>query len=338
MTLREILEEDPDIRVIATVENGSQALAYLEKHRPDVITMDVIMPEMDGFETTRQIMETRPVPIVIITSSYAPGEVEKTFSAMEAGAVTILQKPGSVREPDFDLSARNIRENVKLMAGVKVVRRWAREKKIPQMLPASVFPTPFRPDNSRAIKIVAIGASTGGPMAVQNILSALPPTFPAPVLLVQHIGHEFVNGMIQWLQNSTPLPIHLSRNFEIVSPGHVYVAPDDWHMGISSEGAILLSTEAKEENVRPSASYLFRSVARSFGKQGLGVLLSGMGRDGADGLKAMHDVHAVTIAQDEASCIVYGMPQEAVKLKAVDFILNIKDIPTKILNLAGIYF
>jgi two-component system chemotaxis response regulator CheB len=332
MTLREILCEDPEIQVVGTVSNGKEALRYFEifETKPDVVTMDVIMPEMDGFEATRKIMETHPLPIVIITSSYKPEEVEKTFQAMEAGAVTILEKPGAISRQESRESFEKLRKTIKVMAGVKVVRRWPREKMEP-------VPPPTRPeiDTSADIRILVMGASTGGPVAFQQVLSMLPTDLPVPIMIIQHIGAEFIEGMIQWLQKTTGLPIHLAQNGQHMLPGHVYMAPDNLHMGVKKGEIIELSLSEPEEGLRPSVSYLFRSAAATYGKHAVGVLLTGMGRDGGQGLKVMKDAGAHTIAQDESTSMVFGMPAEAIKLGGAQYILPLRKIPGKILRILG---
>jgi two-component system chemotaxis response regulator CheB len=171
------------------------------------------------------------------------------------------------------------------------------------------------------IWVAAIGASTGGPVVLQTILSRLPQHYPIPLLLVQHMAPGFVQGFIEWLAQSTPLPIHVASQGESLLPGHVYVAPDGWHMGVASGGRVMLSQEPPENGARPSVSVLFRSVAKVFGKHAVGVLLTGMGRDGAEELKSLKDRGAVTIAQDEDSSTVHGMPGAAIKLEAATYVL-----------------
>lgn len=332
MTIREILETDPEVKVIGTVNNGLEALEFLEKESPDVITMDVIMPEMNGFETTRRIMEFRPTPIVIVTSSYKTEEVEKTFKAMEAGAVTILEKPGSISGKEFDRNSQNFRDTVKLMSGVKVVRRWPRDRhqvetKTPEKMD---FPV-----SAIDRKIVVIGASTGGPMALQEVLSQFPADFPVPVVIVQHIGGEFIDGMLYWLEKSMNIPIRVARDGEILEARRAYIAPDGRHIEITAGGKVKLVQGAPENGCCPSVSHLFRSIARGYGEEAVGVILTGMGGDGADGLKEMRDAGAATIAQDEESCIVFGMPDAAAKLGAAQYVLPLKEISYKIINLLG---
>jgi two-component system chemotaxis response regulator CheB len=317
--LKHILSSDPEIEVIGTCTNGMEAVEFIARDRPDVVTMDVMMPKMDGYEATRKIMETNPVPIVIVSASVLPEEIDKTWRAVEAGAVAQIMKPGFFDMGNPGDSADKLLQTVKLMAQVKVIRRWSRKpadtKPAPETVKKAVFAKP------RDIEVVAIGASTGGPPVLQKIFSALPAGFGAPILLVQHIAPGFAAGFVDWLNRTSPLKLHLAVQGETVRPGNIYVAPDGHHMGIDRSRRIVLSTDEPENGLRPAVSFLFRCVARSFGAKALGVLLTGMGRDGAEELKLMKDAGAVTIAQDQESCIVFGMPGEAVKLGAAQHVL-----------------
>jgi two-component system chemotaxis response regulator CheB len=314
-----ILSSDPAIQIIGTAGNGEEAVQAVRDKRPDVITMDVIMPKMDGLEATRIIMETTPTPIVIVSASWDPKEVEKTFRAMEAGALAAIAKPVGVAHPNYKKLTKELIQIVKLMSEVKVIKRRPQERKGLVISGESTdgMITPVALD----LKVVAIGASTGGPLAIEAILSRLPKDFPASLLIVQHIAAGFVQGFANWLANSSKLPVKIAAHGEYLMPGRAYIAPDDSHMGIGTEGRIVLSKKEPENGLRPSVSYLFRSVAEVFGKNTVGVLLTGMGKDGASELKLMKEKGAVTIAQDKESSIVYGMPGEAVALNAASFVL-----------------
>jgi two-component system, chemotaxis family, protein-glutamate methylesterase/glutaminase len=311
MLLAHILESDPQIRVIGAVDDGQAALEFVRARVPDVILMDIHMPRMDGFEATRRIMETQPVPIIVCTATTKPRDVATTFRVLEAGAVACLGKPVGREHPDFDAMAENIRQTVKLMSEVKVVRRWARGRVTPAPAPA-VRPVPLTgtPD----VAVVGIGASTGGPQVLQQILAGLPKTFPVPILIVQHIAHGFLPGLAEWLNQTTALQVHIGAYGVCPLPAHVYLAPDEFHMGLSASGRLLLTKEDPQDHLRPAVSYLFRSLADVCGPSAVGVLLTGMGKDGAAELKRMKDHGAVTIAQDRDSSVVHGMPGEAIRL------------------------
>ncbi len=335
--LLRILNSDPGIEVIGMARDGAEALALLGAKKPDVITMDIHMPGMDGFQATRRIMETRPVPIVIVTANGNPLDVATSFRAMEAGAVGVVNKPKGLKDPDFSIDSRRLIQIVKTMAEVRVLRRWTRERH------ASIeergrnglkFP-PALPPADKAAAIVAIGVSTGGPPVLQKILAALPKTFPAPILIVQHISEGFVPGLVDWLAQTTGFPVHLAAHGEKLLPGHAYIARDDHHMGVDPPGRIILNASEAENGVRPAVSYLFRSVAEVFRERAVGVLLTGMGRDGAEELKLMRGQGSVTIAQDQESSVVFGMPGEAVKIGAATHVLSPEQIVKMLSELVG---
>lgn len=320
MLLVRLLESDPLIRVVGAVGDGQAAIDFVNHNKPDVVLMGVHMPRLDGFETTRRIMETQAVPIVICSASNNVTDIAVTFRAMEAGAIACIEKPFTGEQDDFEAMAAHLLETVKLMSEVKVVRRTAHKR--PVSLP-SPHPAPAaqRQRAPAQIKLVGIGASTGGPLALQTILSGLPKDFPAPVLVVQHIAHGFLPGMAEWLNQTTSLQIHIASYGTTPLPGHVYLAPDDFHMGIGTGGNIILTREAPENHLRPAVSFLFRSLAEAYGPNALGVLLTGMGKDGAEELKAMMAKGAVTIAQDQESSVVHGMPGVAIALGAATQVL-----------------
>lgn len=313
--LAHILGADPDILVIGSARNGTEALEFVKRQKPDVITMDIQMPDMDGFEVTRRIMESVPVPIVIVSAIWNPAEQALSFKALEAGAVACMAKPPGIGDASYREEAAELVATVKQMSEVKMVRRWPKRLATPQ--PGAAV----RPAAKARVRIVALGASTGGPPAVGQFLSQLPPDFPVPILIVQHISRGFARGFVEWLGGLSPLPVYLASHHETIWRGCVYVAPDDLQMGVASSGKIELSHAPPEHYLRPSASYLFRSVAETYGAAAAGILLTGMGTDGADGLKLIKDAGGTTFAQDKESSVVHGMPGEAIRLGAVDFVL-----------------
>jgi two-component system, chemotaxis family, protein-glutamate methylesterase/glutaminase len=332
--LVELLNRDPRIRVIGAVGDGQAALDFLNAggERPDVVVMDIHMPRLDGFEATRRIMETRPVPIVICTATAAPQDVAVAFRAMEAGAVACVEKPVALGV-DFEPRLQNLLQTVRLMSEVKVVRRWNRSRIAPAVPIANGL------NVARAavpgIRLIGIGASTGGPLVLQTILSALPKDFPVPLLIVQHIAPGFLPGMVDWLSQTTGLRVRIAAHGAAALPGHAYVAPDDFHLAADARGHMVLAREEPEKGLRPAVSYLFRSLADAYGANALGVLLTGMGKDGAVELKRMKDHGAHTIAQDRESSIVHGMPGEAIELGAAIQILPADKIAGALLAQVG---
>lgn len=325
--IRHILESDAEVQVIGTANDGEEAVEFLKDRTPDVVTMDINMPGMNGHEATRTIMETNPVPIVIVSASYDRSDVEQSFRAMEAGAVAILEKPAGPGHPGFESTSRELLKTVKLMSEVRVVRRWPQGKL-----------REARSDSETAVKcprLIVIGASTGGPPVIQTILTGLKPGFRAPVMIVQHIAKGFIEGMAEWLTNETGLSIGIAADGETLRPGRIYFAPDDCHMGVVNGGRVALSKAPPENGIRPSVAHLFRSATASYGGEAVGILLTGMGRDGAAELKQMRDCGALTIAQDKESSVIYGMPGEAVRLDGATLVLPPERIASRLASLIG---
>lgn len=328
-----ILNSDPGIKVIGKVTNGKKAVEYLEKYpKPDVIVMDINMPEMNGIEATYRIMASHPVPIIIISNTANISEKRTSFLAIEAGAVTLFGKPSGVNSPKFKDDAKEFIEIVKLMSEVKVVKRWTRlngKKEFAEDIKSVVI----EQEKAGEIKIVAIGVSTGGPIVLQQILSLLPRDFPVPILIVQHIADGFLNALVEWLSEISVLPLHIPADGEEILPGHVYFAPENYHMGVKNKSKIIFDNSGKENYACPSISFLFRSVRENFQANAIGVLLTGMGKDGADELKLMKEKGVVTIIQDKESSVVYGMPEAAIKLNAATLILSPREIAETLIRL-----
>jgi len=330
--LEHIISSDEQLEVVGVAKDGVEGVRLVKLKRPDIVTMDIHMPKMDGYEATQRIMEECPVPIVVVTSSWDAGSVKKSFRAIDAGALVALEKPPGPGHPRSKPLVAKLLQTIKTMSEVRVVRRSPRKTKPGDAL--AVSPAAGQAVARQRIEVVAIGASTGGPPALKNILSGLRQGFPVPILIVQHIALGFLEGMVEWLNKVSGLSVRIASDGEHIRRGVVYFAPDGSHMGVTGGGRIDLKEGPVENNVRPSVSHLFRSVTNAYGGRGAGVLLTGMGKDGAVELAQMRERGAVTVAQDRESCVVYGMPAEAVKQNGAVHILSPEKI-TAFLNSIG---
>jgi two-component system chemotaxis response regulator CheB len=332
--LVQLLESDPRIRVTGAVGDGQAALHFIGKSKPDVVVMDIHLPRMDGFEATRRIMETHPLPIVICSAPINTRDSAIVFRAMEAGAIASIEKPPAADESGYAAAAAHLVETVKVMSEVKVVRRTARASNGSAGRFAATAPGQSTAAGTR-LRMIGIGASTGGPPVLQGILGALPKDFPVPILIVQHIADGFLAGMADWLNQTTPLQVQIGSHGIRPLAGHVYLAPDDFHMCLASNGAIVLNREPPVNHLRPCVATLFGSMAETLGSAAVGVLLTGMGKDGAAELKLMRDRGAVTIAQDQKSSAVHGMPGAAIALGGATHVLNADAIAAVLISLAN---
>ena len=321
----------PDMRVSATAADGVEAVQAVRNARPDVITMDVNMPRMDGLQATRLIMHECPVPIVIV-SSMRGDQVSASFRALESGALAFVRSPVGPHDPAHASAVAELVQTVRLMSEVRVVRRYG-DTGADTKHAAGAAPERFM--RARDIKAVAIGASTGGPLAVCELLGALPKPFFAPILLVQHIAVGFVAGFAKWLSEATGHAVQIANDAEPLLPGHVYIAPDEHHMGVDRFGVARLSTAAPEQGLRPAVSYLFRTVLAAYGGNAAAVLLSGMGKDGAQGLRDLKEAGALTFVQSRESALVFGMPGEAVRLDAARHIMKPAEIGAALAAIIG---
>jgi two-component system chemotaxis response regulator CheB len=322
--LSEMLSSDPLLQVVGQAADGRQAVALTQRLQPDVITMDMHMPVMNGFEATREIMETSPRPVVIVSASFDRRDVDRSFQALEAGAVALVGKPPAPTDPNFSASVKEIVTTVRLMAGVKVVTRHRRR----EFAESGARPAPAPADRS---ELVAIAGSTGAPAALSAILGALPGDLPVPVVVVQHIAPGFEEGLVGWLQRTSPLSIRLAASRLPLRPGEVLVAPNGRHLAVAN-GGVMLREAAPVDGHRPSATHLFSSVAATYGAKAMGVILTGMGSDGARGLLELKQAGGYVIAQDEATSVVYGMARSAVALGAVDRVVPLGMIADAIIK------
>lgn len=340
--LRNILVETGEFEIVAIASNGLEAIKFTSIYQPDVISMDILMPVMDGIEATKQIMQSKPVPIVIVSNIYQTNDTDMAIKELEAGAVYILPKPSGPADPNHTKDAVKYRNTLRLMSEIKVVKRIERsyDKNIAHDYHKNNIDIKTRlnkPSNSGDIKIIAIGASAGGPESIRIILSNLSDLVKVPVVIVQHIDQHFIDGFISWLNSHSRLPVKAAEAGEQLLPGKVYLAPGGKHMSVNKGGIVTLLSDIKSNGHIPSIDILFDSINKTYGSESIAILLSGMGRDGADGLKKLSDSGSFTIVQSEESSLVYGMPHEAVKLGAACKILSPEEITNEINNLYNKY-
>ncbi|NJN65197.1 MAG: chemotaxis-specific protein-glutamate methyltransferase CheB [Chloroflexaceae bacterium] len=319
-----LLQAADHFEVIGTAVNGKEAVEQTLRLRPDVIAMDIHMPILDGYEATRQIMQQCPTPIVMISSSLG-NEGRRSVEALAAGALAVLRKPGSMTRNDFEDDRLNMLKTLRLMADVPVVTRH------PVRPPHHEGTVLFRKERSRQA-VLAVAASTGGPAALHTLLSGLDKTFPLPILVVQHIARGFVGALVDWLNTSLPMQVRIAHHEETMQPGCIYLAPDDHHLLAARVGTIGLQLVSPSDRYCPSADTLFESVARVYERRAIGVIMTGMGDDGARGLQLLRSQGGQTLAQDEASCVVYGMPQAAVAAGAVGQVEPLANLAPSILR------
>jgi len=310
--------------VVGEAVDGDEAITRTVQLKPDVITMDVRMPKRSGLEAIREIMQVAPTPIVVISAAANDVVEGISFQALKLGAIEVLEKPQKLGDR-FDAQANAIRQAVRAVAGLKLITRHRREPEAPP-----------RPAGGRRGVPVCIGiaASTGGPPALQRVLSALPARYPVPILVVQHIAEGFCAGLVKWLAGQCAIQVRMAERGETPAPGTALVAPDGAHL-IVSMGKIRLDTSPPVKSLRPSGTVLFASLAREYGSTAAGFVLTGMGDDGAQGLKLMREQGAFTAAQGPASSVVYGMPNVAMQIGAAEVSLELEDIAPTMLRLAG---
>jgi two-component system chemotaxis response regulator CheB len=357
-----LIEQDPSIRVVATARNGREAIELVQELRPDIVTMDVRMPVMDGLVTTEHLMAYCPTPILVLTASLASHEVDITFKMLGAGALEVIEKPSGSDPQALDRTGSALIRRIKVLARVKVVthlrgrRRLAEPVGAPTLSAAQgqadkerarqadkesvksvarpVTPSlrhPVTPSQSD-MPLILIGASTGGPRIVNEVLSSLPGDLRAAVLVVQHIAQGFSAGMAEWLANASRLPVHLAREGQAIRAGEVLIAPDACDLLITHERTIHLS-DTPLLIQRPSIDISMQAAAEVFGARAIGVLLTGMGRDGAYGMLTIKRSNGYTIAQDEATSTIFGMPRAAIQLGAALEVLPAPRIASRLAEL-----
>jgi two-component system chemotaxis response regulator CheB len=328
--LESLLADCPEITIAGTARNGLEAIDKIPKVQPDVICTDLLMGKMDGLELTQQVMAKYPKPILIISQAVEGNTSEMAVRLLKAGAVDIFTKPKSGLVEDYQQSRATLIHKIKILSGVKVFTKPIRPALVYPKPTPSTLPLPSSIPGE--YKVLTIGASTGGPQALQKVLGQLPLNFPLPVVCIQHISEGFLSSLVNWMDAECTLTVKIAEEREPLRPGFVYFAPEKYHLMVDNQGRCFYSAAAPLGGHRPAIGITFESLASVYGKGVIAALLTGMGRDGAEGLKIIAEKGGLTIAQDEASSIIYGMPQEAARLGAARKILDIDAIAPFILK------
>jgi two-component system chemotaxis response regulator CheB len=326
--LSTILSSDPDIEVVGLANNGAEAVDLVERLHPDLVTMDIHMPKMNGLEATEKIMAFSPTPILVVSSSVHGEGIGLAFDALTLGALEVIKKPEPRDWADLQRIGSEVLHKVKFLSRVKVITHIRGRHTSRQDLAPGAHAVP----SGRVL--VAIGSSTGGPSALLTVFEQLPANFPVPILVAQHIAEGFVPGLVRWLDASCSIKITSAEEGVTPEPGTAYISPTGVNIALDGKQIALKKPTAGQLYI-PSADTLFESVARAYGKRAVGVILTGMGADGASGLKQLHGRGAATIAQDEETCTVFGMPRAAIERGAADQVLPIQAIGAAVAALIG---
>jgi two-component system chemotaxis response regulator CheB len=329
-TISSMIAADPELEVIGMARDGIEAIDKVASLKPDIVTLDVEMPRMDGIEALQHIMSKTPVPVLMVSSITTEG-AEVTLDALDMGAVDFIPKNLS------DLSINIVKIKEILLDKLKSIGRkgLVRQKKLKLSKPLKM-PTPTQYASHRKTGIVAIGSSTGGPKALQIVISNIPKDFPVPILIAQHMPPAFTGPFAERLNQLSQLEVKEAEDGEPIKKGMVFIAPGGKHMGVKrkkiTETSINISADNGEYIYKPSADYLMLSITETYSGQALGVILTGLGNDGTQGMKEIKNKGGRTIAESEESCVVYGMPKSVVEAGVADKIVKLDEIAGEIIN------
>ncbi len=314
--IREMLEADEGIRIVGEAQTGFDAVELARTLRPGVILMDVQMPGMDGVEATERIMAAGAVPIIAFSAFTWGGEAKASIEMLAAGALDVMEKPDLGAEGALQECSRMLRKKIRIASSVAVVRHLRRSVPLSRMRGGYAVPC-----DGTHFEALGIGASTGGPTALRELFAGLPADFPLPILVVQHITRGFTTGFVEWLRQHTPLHVRIACAEDRATPGSILIAPEGRQLEVFPDGAVLATSRQPRGVHLPSADTLLSSLASAYGRKCIGALLTGMGSDGVEGLLDIRRAGGFTLAQDEETCVVFGMPREAKRRGAVDLVM-----------------
>lgn len=328
--LQRLLNSSPDVDVVGVARDGAEGLEVITKTKPDVICTDFMMENMDGLELTKRVMAEDPRPILVISNFVQKNDVDNVFRLLQAGAADVFPKPTTDSPTDYERLKNSLVAKIKVLSSMKVTARRSQ-----QPLSGSVKPItsgafsgtqPLMRNVSSRVKVIAIGASTGGLQSIQKILGQLPSNFPLPIICTVHVSTGVLSGLVNWLSSECPLKVKIAEVGETPAPGTVYFAPEKCDLEVDFRGKFIYSNCPVENKHCPSINVAFKSLARFYGKAMAGVLLTGLGRDGAEGLQAIVQAGGITVAQDEKGGGAFGMVKEAITMEAVQQVLTIEKI------------
>lgn len=320
--LSDLINSDPELEVIATAKDGQELLDKLATHKPDLITLDISMPVMDGITALKKIMEERPLPVIMISSL---ADEENTFACLELGAVDFIPKTSGIISIDMNKKKEAIIKKIKAAATAK--------------LDTSITPQNLEDIDAKQLGdryMVCIGASTGGPKTIESILQAIPKEFPAPIVIVQHMPEEYTLAYAQRLNKSCEIEVKEAEDKEEIRPGTAYVTPGGHHLEIKNDKGVFrfsIVRDIDSKEIVPNINITMKSIAHAYKSHAIGIILTGMGEDGAEGMKEIKKKNGKTIVQDEKTCVVSGMPKATIKAGAVDKIVPLSGIAQEIMRL-----
>jgi len=330
--IKQILESSEDIGVVGTATDGAEAVRLVKELKPSIVTLDMHMPQMGGLEATEQIMAYTPTPILIVSTSVNEQGTSSAFEALKAGALDVLKKPEPQIWSDLAVVGDDLIRKVRMLSRLRVVTHLKGRR--PGERPHSDRPAVRQRKPGAKYRILALGSSTGGPLALLRILSKLPADFPIGIVVAQHIADGFIQGLVEWLDAECELKVRVGGQGDAVRAGEVVVAPTGHHMTVEA-GRVVLLKPRPTDVYKPSVDMLFSSVAKSYGAEAIGVILTGMGADGAGGLRLLSDAGALTLAQDELTSTVFGMPKAAIEMNAAGTVLPIDQIAEEVMRLVS---
>ena len=333
--LQRLLNSSSEIDIVGTARNGAEGLEVITRTQPDVICTDLFMENMDGLELTKRVMAEDPRPILVFSSFVQKADVDNVFRLLQAGAADVFPKPASNSASDYEKLKSALIAKIKVLSNMKVTQR---QQKQPLTVPGKAIASGALSSNqppminvSSRVKAIAIGASTGGLQAIQKIVCNLPSNFPLPIICTVHVGTGILTGLVNWLSSDCPLRVKIAEVGESPAPGTVYFAPEKHNLELDVQGKFIYANCAETDKNCPSISAMFNSVASYYGRATVGVLLKGIGRDGAEGLRAIARAGGITVAQDDKGG-AFGMVKEAIALDAVQQVLAVEKMAAFLLK------